>query len=103
MSSKERPLGEVIEVLEKIGAEISYAYDDLVFVNHSAYLIQFGEKHKDINIFYNKECTEADVAVFKKDLEAAFKTKSFKSPCIILLCNLYAFAGILCMDFSGAA
>ena len=77
MSSKERPLGEVIEVLEKIGAEISYAYDDLVFVNHSAYLIQFGEKHKDINIFYNKECRDADIVVFKKDLEAAFKTKSF--------------------------
>lgn len=46
-----RPLGLVKEVLEKVGAEVSYAYEDLVFIKHNHFLLQFG-KSGDILFFY---------------------------------------------------
>ena len=33
----ERPLGTVMQLLEELGHEVSYAYDDLVFVNHNGF------------------------------------------------------------------
>ena len=50
----EKPLGLVKEGLEKMGLDISYAYDDLIFPSHTAYLIQFGKENYELNIFLNK-------------------------------------------------
>lgn len=38
-----RPLGLVKEALEQIGIEVSYAYEDLVFIQHNHFLLQFGK------------------------------------------------------------
>lgn len=55
-----KPLGIVKEILESIGIEISYAYDDLVFVNHNAFLLQFADNKDQIILHVNCE-TEEDV------------------------------------------
>ncbi len=50
-----RPLGVVKDLLESLGAEISYAYDDLVFVKHNHFLLQFGQTSEEVFFFKNVE------------------------------------------------
>lgn len=57
----ERPLGEITGLLADLGLEVTYAYDDLVFVQHSAFMIQFTEAPEKLKLFINTEC-EPEVA-----------------------------------------
>ena len=43
MSVQYRPLGMVKEMLELIGIEVTYAYEDLIFIHHNHFLLQFGK------------------------------------------------------------
>ncbi len=36
-------LGVVKDIVESVGMEISHVYDDLVFLNHNAFILQFTE------------------------------------------------------------
>ncbi len=55
-----RPLGVVRTVLESVGAEISYVYEDLVFVTHNHFLLQFGEVGRDLFFYQNTEIDDDD-------------------------------------------
>ncbi|MGD9946932.1 MAG: hypothetical protein AB7U29_00475 [Desulfobulbus sp.] len=48
-----RPLGVVKQLLEEIGIEITYAYEDLVFIQHSPILLQFGKKGEELFSYTN--------------------------------------------------
>ncbi|MFV0377457.1 MAG: hypothetical protein ACK5JD_09165 [Mangrovibacterium sp.] len=63
-----RPLSDVKMILEKAGTDITYAYDDLIFVEHTAYLLQFDdEKPSNLKIYFNTdiEKNEAEQTVAK--------------------------------------
>jgi len=52
-----------MELVAKLGHEVTYAYEDLVFINHNDFLLQFDAADpKALNLFFNTECdaTEAD-------------------------------------------
>ena len=51
-----KPLGIITAILADLGLEVTYAYDDLVFVQHSAFLLQFTDKPKTLKLFTNSEC-----------------------------------------------
>ena len=51
----EKPLGYIKEGLEELGHGLSYVYEDLVFPDHTAYLIQFGEENHEILLYMNNE------------------------------------------------
>jgi len=56
-----RPLGIAKEIVEEMGLSISFEYDDLLFIESNAFLIQFNdEKEKHFNIFLNKELSSSD-------------------------------------------
>ena len=55
------PLGVVKEIVETAGMGISYAYEDLVFLEHNSFLLQFTESDKEVLIHVNKEADEATV------------------------------------------
>ncbi|MDH3329085.1 MAG: hypothetical protein OEM01_07635 [Desulfobulbaceae bacterium] len=57
-----KPLGIVKEIIESIGIGISYAYDDLVFVDHNAFLFQFTHKSNEIALHVNRDADEKEVA-----------------------------------------
>jgi DNA-binding transcriptional LysR family regulator len=38
-----RPLGLVKDMLDRLGIEMTYAYEDLIFLKHNAALLQFGQ------------------------------------------------------------
>lgn len=59
---KPRPLGITKEILESIGLNITHAYDDLVFVEHNTFLIQFDDENpSSLKIYFNVDC-EAEAA-----------------------------------------
>ena len=61
----ERPLGKITALLADLGLEVTYAYDDLVFVQHSAFMLQFTDDPAILKLFINTECepeTANDVA-----------------------------------------
>jgi hypothetical protein len=53
METSLRPLGTVIQLLEELGHEVTYAYEDLVFVNHNGFLLQFENDGPVLNLFFN--------------------------------------------------
>lgn len=51
-----KPLGTVMQLLEELGHEVTYAYEDLVFVNHNDFLLQFENTGSTLNLFFNRSC-----------------------------------------------
>ncbi len=50
-----RPISRVQQLLEEIGLEMTYAYQDLVFAEHNAFLLQFGKNGEDVFLHFNIE------------------------------------------------
>lgn len=69
-----RPLGLLTETVEEAGLNVTYAYDDLVFVQHNVYLLQFTETASMVKLYFNVKC-EADKA---DEMEIALKTSANK-------------------------
>ncbi|AOS84010.1 hypothetical protein BIU88_07580 [Chlorobaculum limnaeum] len=68
METALRPLGTVMELIEKLGHEVTYAYEDLVFINHNDFLLQFDATDPNaLDMFFNTECAaeEADATTSK--------------------------------------
>ncbi len=53
-----RPLGTLVQLLEELGHEVTYAYDDLVFVNDNDFLLQFDNSGPSLNLFFNQSCAK---------------------------------------------
>lgn len=52
------------------GLEITYAYEDLVFPEHGAFIIQFDEERVDkLHCFFHEDCTEKDAKNIFANLE----------------------------------
>lgn len=66
-----RPLGLVKQLLEEIGIEVTYAYEDLVFVQHNPILLQFGKVGEMLFFYTNVETGEEEVAQLFAAIQAA--------------------------------
>ena len=68
-----KPLGLLKELVESLGMGISYAYEDLVLLDHNAFLLQFGEETNTIIVHTNSEADrkEAEKAIAKLQQEGA--------------------------------
>ncbi len=51
-----RPLGKITAILADCGFEVTYAYDDLVFIEHSAFMLQFTDDPTAMKIFRHVDC-----------------------------------------------
>ncbi len=60
MSLSFKPLGRTANLIESAGFEVSLAYDDLIFVDNNAFLIQFTEQEERLNIHFNQDCPEPE-------------------------------------------
>ena len=56
-----RPLGMVTEIVESAGMGISYAYEDLVFLEHNAFLLEFTANDTELLIHINSEAEAMDI------------------------------------------
>lgn len=60
MNSK--PLGIVKNIVEEAGMGISYAYEDLVFLEHNSFLLQFTENGQEVVVHKNSEADDVTVS-----------------------------------------
>lgn len=60
MGLQYRPLGTVKEMLEQVGVEVTYAYEDLVFIKDNHFLLQFGKVAEALFFYANAETADAD-------------------------------------------
>lgn len=58
----QRPLGVVKELVESLGFAVSYAYEDLVFLNHPHFLLQFTGSAAEILIHVNEDADLAELS-----------------------------------------
>ena len=72
-----RPLGIVKEIIEQTGLEVTHVYDDLVFVEHSPFLIQFDDDNPDtVRLHFNVDIkTEARDMLERRISDAASERK----------------------------
>lgn len=56
-----RKLGTVREALTAAGMDLTYAYEDLVFPEHNAFLLQFTDKENELLIHKNAEAREDEL------------------------------------------
>lgn len=67
MSHPIKPLGIVRELVQSIGFEISYAYDDLVFSDHSIFILRFDDANPDnLSLYFNSDCHVAEADLIRK-------------------------------------
>ena len=69
-----RELGRVKQVVEEAcGLEITHFYDDIVLVEHSAFLIRFDQvEQRDFHVYFNRDCRKEDrLKILSKLLKAS--------------------------------
>jgi hypothetical protein len=64
-----RPLGKVMEIASSTGLDITYAFDDLIFSEHSIFIIRFDKNIEDlIHLYINCDCEELTASRIKQTL-----------------------------------
>ncbi len=73
-----RPLGIAKEIVEEIGHEAVYAYDDLLFIAHNAFLVQFDDGRKsNLKVFFNVDCEPEAAGRLERALVEAAQARKF--------------------------
>lgn len=55
MSVPYRPLGMITEIIEQMDLEVTYTFEDLVFISHNAFLLQMGQNGETVYLYFNEE------------------------------------------------
>lgn len=50
-----RPLGILKNLIEDLGFEVTHCYEDLVFIEHNAFLLRMEEKGEAVSLVFNSE------------------------------------------------
>lgn len=72
-----RPLGKITATLADLGLEVTYAYDDLVFIQQSAFLLQFTDQPKILKLFTNAECDPTEANAIASNIVLFFDQDGF--------------------------
>lgn len=75
MTTPLRPLGTVMQLLEELGHEVTYAYEDLVFINHNDFLLQFASTGQVLHLFFNRECPRTEAETIEQSIIPAADRK----------------------------
>ena len=71
-----RELGEIIDMIATTGLDVSYAYEDLVFSEHSVFIIKFDDtKKKSLHLYFNNDCDDDAAGEIKQKLIQASTEK----------------------------
>jgi len=74
-----RPLGKIMLIAEATGLEITYAFEDLAFSEHSVFILQFDKEDENlIHLFINIECEESKNCEIREALIDAAQLQNMK-------------------------
>lgn len=65
-------------MLDMLGLELTHCFEDLVFVQHSAFLLRMEERGEDISLFFNTEAEEDRQQEIAAALISAGQTQQLK-------------------------
>ena len=71
-----RPLGTVTEIIESAGMDVSYAYEDLIFLEQNGFLLQFTDRESEVLVHFNDEVLERALTVTLALLQKKAKERS---------------------------
>jgi hypothetical protein len=78
MGLKFRPLNVVSKIMQHVGFEPGYAYDDLVFSDNAVFLIQFDNAdEKTLNLFFNEDCLQDFASEITIKMNEAARKENF--------------------------
>ena len=73
-----RPLGIATEIIQETGLNVTYTYDDLVFIEHNPFMIQFDDDNsKNLKLFFNVDCEHAAAGKLESQLKSAASLRAF--------------------------
>lgn len=73
-----RPLGIATEIIQETGLSVTYTYDDLVFIEHNPFMIQFDDDApKNLKLFFNVDCEHDTVEKLESQLKNAASQREF--------------------------
>lgn len=50
-----RPLGIIKTLLDSLGFQVTHCYEDLIFIEHNAFLLRMEEKGEEVSLFFNTD------------------------------------------------
>jgi len=68
-----RPLGLIRDIVETLGLNVTYTYDDMVYIEHNAFLLRMGEQGEQVHLYFNSESDEQEREKITADLRTAGK------------------------------
>lgn len=67
MNTRIRPFDIAKDIINLCGLDISYFYDDLIFSDHSLFILQFDDENPErMKLYFNRDC-EIDKKIKLKD------------------------------------
>lgn len=57
----QKPLGTVTEIVEDAMMDVSYAYEDLIFLENNGFLLQFTDREEEVLIHINREIERSEL------------------------------------------
>lgn len=73
-----RPLGLIKELIDTTGLNITHVYEDLVFIEHNAFILQMGEQGEDLKIIFNTESEQEKRPEIQAELAKRAETYGLK-------------------------
>lgn len=70
-----RPLGHIREMINALGLEVTYIYEDLVYIEHNAFLLQMGERGELVYLYFNTASDPAERDDIAGQLEKAGRAR----------------------------
>ena len=63
-----RPLHLIERMTDELGVAITFAYDDLVFIEHGAVMLQFDDEREEaVNLFISSDVHHEDLPMIRDD------------------------------------
>lgn len=48
-----RPLGILKTIIERLGFQVTHCYEDLIFIEHNAFLLRMEERGENVSLLFN--------------------------------------------------
>lgn len=65
------PMDLITDIIQQVGLDVAYEYDDLVFVSRNAFILKFTEKAHHIDLYFNEELKEQDAQALMAEISEA--------------------------------
>ena len=70
-----RPLAYIRDVVNAIGLEVTFMYEDLVYIEHNAFLLRMGDSGEIVYLYFNTESNLDERDAISEKLQVAGRSR----------------------------